>query len=691
MDTIDARDDRSLRPARSKPVGAATRRPWSNRDDVTRAGTHHRDTSARWLHACLWLCLAAADAAPLDPRTHAVAGARAVATTFSINAGIAGAWYNPATSGQGVLFDIEPQSRLLFGAVFTYDPAAPAAPDSTGHLWLTLQGAYQGNQAQVPIYLTRGGAFDRPDPTSTQAVGRATVEFDSCTSGRLDYELDSPRVSGSIPLARVIPASAQLCRQLQPDPGALPDQLGAEQKVAFVDVSVVPMTGPDFSQVLARQVVLVEDGVITRMGRVGEVVIPTDAVQIDARGLTLGPGLAEMHLHISTGGAQAAEDAGLLLIANGVTQVLNMGDLFTVDVPGLGKRFESGAALGPSLLAGNIAYGQAGNGARSVTTPEAATSYAELLANRDYRYIKEYWFLQPPVLERLEFESGRLGLPIIGHIPLSRPMETSLSRGQRMAAHIQEPYVTYMGNQTDPSLIAPAAQILLRNGTYLTPTLAVFESYRRVYGGDEIQFAQLSQRDGQQYTAASIKQEWLGFLQSGTVRGPGQRPGGYDRIYAFFEQMTLAFHEAGVPMLIGTDAPGFPGVMSGFGVHVEMDLLRKVGLPNVAIYRAATHTAGRFVDDTLDPDVGFGSVAEGKRADLLLLSGNPLESLETLRQPLAVMARGRLWSRANLQSRLDALSQELAKRAALPPDAEQDEPHAEARLCVEHFGVGDQP
>ncbi|MCB1629745.1 MAG: hypothetical protein KDI48_18590, partial [Xanthomonadales bacterium] len=210
--------------------------------------------------------------------------------------------------------------------------------------------------------------------------------------------------------------------------------------------------------------------------------------------------------------------------------------------------------------------------------------------------------------------------------------------------------------------------------------------YRLVYGGNQGQFDQLSQRDGQQYTAQSIKAEWQRFFDSDTVQGNGQTIGGYDNVYRFFERMTRDFHEAGVPMLVGTDGPGFPGVMSGFAVHVELDLLRGIGMPVEAVYAAATRNAGRFVDETLAPAAGFGSIEVGRRADLNLLSGNPLESLEVLRQPLAVMARGRLWSRSYLQEQLDLLAQRVDQQSKID-DLWLSDAAAGSHHCVEHLGV----
>ena len=134
--------------------------------------------------------------------------------SFAINQGISGAWFNPATSGQGILFDVEPNTSFIFGAIFTYETAAAAKLGSPDHRWLTVQGNYSGNSAQLPIFLTSGGVFDQPVATTTAPIGTATVSFTSCTEGSIAYVLNDPPLSGTIPLQRVIAGTEALCSQL---------------------------------------------------------------------------------------------------------------------------------------------------------------------------------------------------------------------------------------------------------------------------------------------------------------------------------------------------------------------------------------------------------------------------------------------------------------------------------------------
>lgn len=140
--------------------------------------------------------------------------------SFAINQGLSGAWFNPATSGQGILFDIEPNTSFLFGAIFTYETATAAKLGAPEHRWLTVQGNYSGNAAQVPIFVTSGGVFDQPITTTTAPIGTATITFDSCTAASIAYVIDDPPLTGTIPLQRVIPGTEALCTQLATPAGA---------------------------------------------------------------------------------------------------------------------------------------------------------------------------------------------------------------------------------------------------------------------------------------------------------------------------------------------------------------------------------------------------------------------------------------------------------------------------------------
>ena len=141
---------------------------------------------------------------------------------FSINAGLNDAWFNAATPGQGFLISVFPDIRQLFLAWFTYDTERPPEDVSAqlgepGHRWLTAQGPYEGDMANLTIFMTEGGVFDSAQPaasTDPAGDGTMTLEFADCTEGLVNYEITSLGISGVIPIQRITPDNVPLCETL---------------------------------------------------------------------------------------------------------------------------------------------------------------------------------------------------------------------------------------------------------------------------------------------------------------------------------------------------------------------------------------------------------------------------------------------------------------------------------------------
>ena len=141
---------------------------------------------------------------------------------FKINPGLNDAWYNRTTNGQGFLITVFPSVKLMFLAWFTFDTERPPEDVSAhlgepGHRWLTAQGPYDGDTANLVIYLTEGGVFDSPQPPASldlDGYGSMTLEFADCENGLVRYEITSLGLSGEIPIERVAPDNVSLCESL---------------------------------------------------------------------------------------------------------------------------------------------------------------------------------------------------------------------------------------------------------------------------------------------------------------------------------------------------------------------------------------------------------------------------------------------------------------------------------------------
>jgi Leucine-rich repeat (LRR) protein len=133
---------------------------------------------------------------------------------------LSGAWYDPTTAGQGLVFDINAESGVLFAAWYTYAINGSRVPPIAGQRWYTLQARIDGGSRtfdNVTIYDTTGGLFDGPWPpngggeVTTTPVGHANLRFDSCSTLTLDYTFTAGEIalaSGTLHLARLSPVPA---------------------------------------------------------------------------------------------------------------------------------------------------------------------------------------------------------------------------------------------------------------------------------------------------------------------------------------------------------------------------------------------------------------------------------------------------------------------------------------------------
>jgi pseudomonalisin len=130
---------------------------------------------------------------------------------------LSGNWYDPSTSGQGLIFDFNPTQSLLFAAWYTFLPDGQQVGGGASQSWYTLQtgaGGFTPGTTQmsgIPIGETTGGVFNNPTPSTTKQVGTANLAIQSCNAMTLTYNFTSGTnegKSGTIPLQRTGPVPA---------------------------------------------------------------------------------------------------------------------------------------------------------------------------------------------------------------------------------------------------------------------------------------------------------------------------------------------------------------------------------------------------------------------------------------------------------------------------------------------------
>jgi imidazolonepropionase-like amidohydrolase len=432
--------------------------------------------------------------------------------------------------------------------------------------------------------------------------------------------------------------------------------------VLISDVHLIAMDGGP--PVLARRDVLVGRGRIEAIAPHGRLRVPRGARTIDGRGRYLLPGLADMHVHL-----EYIDDPNVLrlFVVNGVTSVRSMdGRPFILDWR---DRVREGSLLGPRIVtAGPIVDGAPPARPDNLAVADAAAAAAAVReqAGRGYDFIKLYTNLSPEAHAAAADEARRAGLRVAGHIPRSTPLAAALAAHWSIE-HLGDfaPLVAAEGAAVpswarraiaaplDPLRTATLARQIAEARVWIVPTLVQQDRWLAPTAEVErwLQEPAISQ------LPQDILDQWLASIS----RFSGRLDGGD---WTMLEQakrnrrsLVAALHRAGVRIVVGTDTPN-PFVAMGASVHIELANLVESGLSPLEALAAATIQPARM----LGLEREQGSISVGMRADLLLVSGNPLEDIGRTRDIAGVMLNGQWFGAEELR----ALPRALHSSGAFP-------------------------
>jgi hypothetical protein len=421
--------------------------------------------------------------------------------------------------------------------------------------------------------------------------------------------------------------------------------------VVFDDVTVVPM---DMERRLEHQAVVVQDDRISWIGPTREAPPSEGARRIDGRGKYLMPGLADMHVHAWT------EQDLLLFVAHGVTTVRNMAGR-----PchlAWKQQVARGELLGPRIsTAGQIIGGRPPRRTWVMSVSTADDCIQAVMATKaaGYEAIKIYDELTVYAYRWLVDAAAEQDLPVWGHVPFQVGLQGALHARQRSMEHMHG-YLEALSHGarplTDPlearalilreGLSAPEsrfqelAEMTREHGVWNCLTLLV----RKRWTQDPVRFAD---HPVLRYLPPVHAEMWRQrqFSQGHPPASEG-RP-----LWDLYLRMTKALSDAGAGLLAGTDA-GLPTVAPGLSLHEELDALTEAGLTPFQALRAATSEAARFMGAQGE----WGGIAEGARADLLLVDADPLANVANASKIAGVMLAGRWLPASTLQEKLDELA-----------------------------------
>jgi imidazolonepropionase-like amidohydrolase len=345
-----------------------------------------------------------------------------------------------------------------------------------------------------------------------------------------------------------------------------------------------------------------------------------------------------------------------LYVANGVTTVRGMqGERSQL---GLRARIARGQSLGPRLFVASPSM----SGGR-VTTPGQGEQLVREYNEQGYDLVKMHEGLSPDVFDAVAATANELGLPFGGHVPDAVGLRHAIESGQVSIDHLDNTIEALVPDEqlpvggglfgvgglldrVDTTLLPQLVEDTRAAGAWAVPTMVLWET---VFFGDRSAAELRAVRPEVRYMPPETVEQWERVVDE---RAAAADPETNRRVAELRRRILQALHEGGVPIVLGTDSPQIFSV-PGFSVHHEMALWVEVGMTPYEVLEAGTRRVAEYFDALDD----FGTIEIGRRADLLLLTANPLDDIANVARRGGVMVNGNWWSEARIQERLAGIAQ----------------------------------
>lgn len=416
---------------------------------------------------------------------------------------------------------------------------------------------------------------------------------------------------------------------------------------AISNVSVIPMTA---DTVMVNQTVVVEEGVIKTIGSTKDVRIKRSLKVIDGSGKFLMPGLMDMHTHFfsDVGDQRHMWDKELkLMVSNGITTArLMTGHPSYLE---LRKKIHAGEIPGPELfiaspqLAGKWLWSKDFKNFELVETPGQATSAVKKFKSEGYDEIKITFMVTPDVYESIIRTAQEIGIRVTGHVGPLVGLPPALEARQQIE-HMDQfleallPDTSYNHGQSvsdfniyskeawatvpylDAGKIRPLAAKVKEAGISVTPTnYFMISSFGELPTDEQI----MNTPDYNFISPALLEEKWKYRKNYMNKMAPEESRAMYTTLR---QQLVYELWKAGVPLMAGSDSPEY-FIVQGFALHDELRTMVEAGLTPFAALQTATVNPASYLE-ILNRTA---TLEEGKEADMILLSRNPLEDIVNTR------------------------------------------------------------
>jgi hypothetical protein len=442
----------------------------------------------------------------------------------------------------------------------------------------------------------------------------------------------------------------------------------ASKPLEISDVTVIDTTG---APAKPDQTIAVEGNRISQVGDTKKVHAPKGAQVVNARGLYVIPGLWDMHVHV-----WETDRTFPMFIANGVLGVRNMGGHLD-ELKRWRAQVVSGELLGPRMvISGPLVDGlnpAHPDHAVVVHDPAEGRAIVDSLKQSGVDFIKVFDNLTRDEYYAIAEESKKVGLPFAGHLPhgvwasdastagqvsiehLRGSLEES-SKNFDQIVHLDDSPPTSPAEKAgraltllklevdgfDPERLKNLAVLFMKNGTWQVPTLVASRVVPFLNDEATVNDPRLA------YIGLKDHKEWIELRDHFIADNPPEFWTLQRAAYQEELAITREYHRDGVSILGGTDAGGPPFVIPGFDLHNELAALVAAGFTPLEALQSVTLDAAQFLGLADE----FGTVANGKAADLVLLDANPLDDIHNTKKIRAVVVQGKYLDRAALDALL---------------------------------------
>jgi imidazolonepropionase-like amidohydrolase len=464
-----------------------------------------------------------------------------------------------------------------------------------GLVW-GIEDAWIDKDHQLAAVITRDAEFDH---------------FEAVVGGYLAILPQLAKAAGTDGVARL----ADAAKSVESD---------VHGTIALVGATLIDGVHPS----IANAVVVIDGDKIVAAG--SNVAIPSGATTIDATGKFLVPGLWDMHAHV-----EQVEQGGAYLAA-GVTTVRDMGNVMEF-ILGVRDAIDAGKGLGPRILVNGLVDGEGPKalGILRIKTREEIPKVVDQLRADGCQEVKIYSSMAPALVAPIAQYAHAHGMRVVGHVPEGMTSQQAVEAGFDAISHIHflfdavtapkglsgKAWYAYFDalDLTQPAFEKLFATLVAHH-TVIDDTVALYE--QGSFPADEI----AKREPG----LATVPRQLARLFTPVAPDMAEAAAKSFDKNL----EMLRRLHQHHIPVVAGTDI-----TVPGHSLHRELELYVQAGFTPLEALQAATIVPARY----MHRDKELGTIEVGKRADLVVLGGDPLADIHNIRKVERVIARGKIY------------------------------------------------